>query len=52
VLRSTPLWVEHKGRLYPQLGLSLACMTLGVDLKDVRIANNRMDIPCPDGKLW
>jgi class 3 adenylate cyclase/CHASE2 domain-containing sensor protein len=51
VLRSTPLWVEHKGRLYPQLGLSLACMSLGVDLKDVRISNSRMDIPCLDGKI-
>ncbi|HEV2296329.1 MAG TPA: CHASE2 domain-containing protein [Tepidisphaeraceae bacterium] len=36
VLRSVPLWVEHRGRLVPQAGFALACATLGVDANDPR----------------
>lgn len=50
-VRSLPLWVDHNGYLYPQMGLALACDYLDVDLKDVRIEKNRVIVPTDDGDI-
>jgi class 3 adenylate cyclase/CHASE2 domain-containing sensor protein len=50
VERSVPLWVLYRNRLYPQMGLALACATLGVPLDRLIISNNALTIPVPNGK--
>ena len=37
VVRSVPLWTEHRGWLFPQMGLAMACAQLGADINQVRI---------------
>ena len=44
VLRSIPLGIQHAGRLYPQLGLTLACMMLDVSLDDLQWEPDRIVI--------
>ena len=36
VVRSVPLWISHRGRLFPQAAFALACAELGVDAADPR----------------
>jgi len=50
LLRSIVLFANHEGYLWPQLGLSLACRYLGVDLADLKISKNRIEIPFKDGR--
>ena len=47
VMRAVPLWLEDRGRVYPQFALSLACLTLGVDIRNVVITPNSVHIPRP-----
>lgn len=49
VERSVPLWVLYHGRLYPQMGLALACATLGVPISHLQISDAGLIIPRPDG---
>lgn len=49
VVRGVPLWIEYRGRLYPQFSLALACLTMGVDVKDLIITDHTVIIPKPDG---
>lgn len=48
VVRSVPLWLNYRDHLFPQLGLSLACFMLGVEISDLQIDNNRVVIPRSD----
>src|SRR5690606_7881459 len=50
MVRYMPLWIEHYGRIYPQVGLALACATLGVKIDDVQINPDGVVIPAPDGR--
>jgi class 3 adenylate cyclase/CHASE2 domain-containing sensor protein len=50
--RRIPLFVEHEGRLCPNLGITLACAMLGAELKDVRISKRSVVIPARDGKQY
>ena len=50
VVRNVPMLAEHDGRIYPQLGLSLALRALDVDIRTVRITADRITIPRPDGR--
>jgi class 3 adenylate cyclase/CHASE2 domain-containing sensor protein len=45
VVRSVVLWADNDGYLFPQLGLSLACSFLDVNVQDVRLANDAVVIP-------
>jgi class 3 adenylate cyclase/CHASE2 domain-containing sensor protein len=49
VLRSVPLLVEVEGRVYPQMGLSLAMMLLGTDVSQLTVRDDRVFVPRPDG---
>ena len=51
VVRRVPLLIEDQGHLYPQLGLSLACLMLGVDQTKVTIQPDRIVIPSRDGNV-
>ncbi|MCC7192243.1 MAG: CHASE2 domain-containing protein [Phycisphaeraceae bacterium] len=45
VVRSIPLWAEHRGFLFPQFGLALACAQLNVSPADIRFDQDRITIP-------
>lgn len=47
IVRAIPLWLADRGRMYPQFALSLACLTLGVDVRNVVITPNSVHIPRP-----
>ena len=49
VCRSIPLMLEYDHRLYPQLGLVIACRMLDVDPRDLRLDGEHLIIPKPDG---
>lgn len=49
-IRSIPLVIEYRGRIYPQLALSLACRQLGVDPATVRITADEVVLPVPGEK--
>ena len=49
VVRSVPLWANHRDHLFPQFSLALACAMLDAKLEDVRVSADRVVIPCPDG---
>jgi adenylate cyclase len=49
VTRSLPLFVRYDGRLYPQFALVVACRMLDVDVKTLRITEDAVVIPRPDG---
>ena len=49
VVREAPLWVNHRGWVYPQMGLSLATAFLDVPIQNLQIESNRVIIPKPDG---
>jgi len=44
-VRSIPFWAEHRGWMFPQLGLALACKQLDVSIRDIQFHRNRMIIP-------
>ncbi len=44
VLRDIPLWTEYRGRLYPQMGMVLACMMLHADPREIQIENDHITI--------
>jgi class 3 adenylate cyclase len=46
-VRSVPLLLQSRGRVYPQLALSLACMMYGSDSKDIRLEGDAVVIPRP-----
>jgi class 3 adenylate cyclase/CHASE2 domain-containing sensor protein len=50
-LRSLPLLVEVDSRLYPTLGLALACMMKGVDIHQLRVTNEAIEIPSTNGTM-
>ncbi len=37
ILRRTPLVIEYKGEVYPQIAYKIACDYLGIDLGDIKI---------------
>src|SRR5262249_33288370 len=45
VARYVPLWASNRKFAFPQMGLSLACAMLDVDLKDVQLNPDRVVIP-------
>lgn len=45
VIRSVPLAILHRGRVYPQMDLALACAVLDVDIQQVRLEPRRVVIP-------
>jgi class 3 adenylate cyclase/CHASE2 domain-containing sensor protein len=49
VLSEIPLWVRSGDHVYPQLGLAVALAYMGVDLSNVRISQDAITIPRPDG---
>ncbi len=56
-IRSVPLMLEYEGRMYPQVGLMLASMMLGVSPRDFHYSPDTITIPMagrPDGKggVW
>jgi CHASE2 domain-containing sensor protein/class 3 adenylate cyclase len=56
-IREVPLIVQYEGRMYPQIGLMLASMMLGVSPGDFRFTPDTITIPMtgkPDGKggVW
>ena len=51
VVRSVPLWVNHRDWLFPQMGLSLACAMLDVKVKDVIVRDDSVVIPRPGGEI-
>lgn len=48
VVRNIPLWAEHRGFLFPQFGLALACAQMGVSPADIRIGQDRITIRVKD----
>lgn len=50
VLRSMPLLVNFDGHIVPQVGLSLAMLTLGARPQDLQISSSAVSFKCPDGR--
>jgi CHASE2 domain-containing sensor protein len=50
-VRSVPLFVECDHRLYPQMGLAVACVMLGADPTKVRFEGSTVVIPSPGGAI-
>jgi class 3 adenylate cyclase/CHASE2 domain-containing sensor protein len=48
-VRSVPLFIEHDGRLYPHMGLALACAMTGADLHAMRFDREFVIIPRASG---
>lgn len=48
VVRSVPLWATHRGRMYPQLGMSLACLRLGIPISDIQVHDDYVLLPRGD----
>ncbi|MFW6060628.1 MAG: CHASE2 domain-containing protein [Phycisphaeraceae bacterium] len=54
IVRSLALWRQARGRLYPLLGLKVACDLLDVDLRAVRITDTATILPAarlPTGEV-
>lgn len=51
VVRAVPLWVNLDGRMYPQMGLALACMMLGTDPGQIYVGQDQLTIPLPSGPI-
>jgi class 3 adenylate cyclase len=45
VIRAVPLLMEQDGRVYPQMGLALACRMLDADAHNMRIESDTLVIP-------
>ncbi len=50
VVRGVPLFIQHNGRLVPQMGLALACAQLDADLSRAVLARDQVTIPA-NGRL-
>jgi len=50
-VRSIPLIVEYKGKLYPQFGLAVACVAMGADPKNIRFEKGDAVIPTRNGSI-
>jgi serine phosphatase RsbU (regulator of sigma subunit)/CHASE2 domain-containing sensor protein len=44
-VRRVPLFIEHQGRMYPQISVALAARMLDADIKDFRFTENKVTIP-------
>jgi CHASE2 domain-containing sensor protein len=51
ILRGVPLCVMYEGRIFPQLGLTMACAVRGADLGRISVRPGGITIPCVDGSL-
>jgi class 3 adenylate cyclase len=49
-VRALPLLLAHENRMYPQMGLAMACAALDVDLGSLRVGPDSIGIPLPDGR--
>ncbi|MAE65672.1 MAG: hypothetical protein CMJ18_15495, partial [Phycisphaeraceae bacterium] len=49
VMREVPLCVRHRGRIYPQMALALACMMSGADLERATLEADRLVVARDDG---
>jgi class 3 adenylate cyclase len=49
-VRAVPLFVRHGDRMFPQMGLAMACAQLNVSLDDLRFSDNAVVIPTKDGR--
>ena len=49
-VRMVPLLASHRDWVFTQFGLALACEMLDVDLKKLIVQEERVIIPCPDGR--
>lgn len=50
VVRTVPVVAEFHGRLLPQMGLVLACAALDIDPRSIRVSQDRLVLPLPDGQ--
>ena len=50
-VRSIPLLVENDNRLYPQMGLAIACQMLGVDPARIRVEGSTVVLPRTMGDI-
>jgi len=48
VIRAIPLWVNHGGRLYPQMDLALACLMLDINLQSVAFRPGQVVLKRPN----
>lgn len=48
-VRAIPLFVKNDRRMYPQMGLAMACAHLGVDMSAVRLGPDALVIPATEG---
>lgn len=48
-LRRVPLFMEHEGRMYPHIAVSLAAMMLDADPAQIRFSDREIIIPRPGG---
>jgi Stage II sporulation protein E (SpoIIE)/CHASE2 domain len=44
-VRRVPLFIEHQGRMYPQISVALAARMLDADIKDFRFTESKVTIP-------
>lgn len=51
VLRQVPLLLDVNGRGFPQMGLSLAMVSMGLKPNDLRVTANGIELPRPDGTV-
>jgi class 3 adenylate cyclase/CHASE2 domain-containing sensor protein len=50
VIRTLPLLLEQDGRVYPQMGLALACRMLDADMNSMRVDGETLIVPRQDGR--
>ncbi|MGF1451404.1 MAG: adenylate/guanylate cyclase domain-containing protein, partial [Opitutales bacterium] len=48
-VRNVPLWVRYRGRLYPQIGLTMVCAHLSLDLEATEFSSREIRIPRDNG---
>lgn len=51
IVRTVPLWAVHREWMYPQMGLALACASLDVNPKDVKIRPDAVILTTRDGDI-
>lgn len=50
VVRAVPLFVRHDDRMYPQMGLAMACAQLDVDVSTLRFTADSVIVPGKEGR--
>ncbi len=45
VVRRIPVFIESDGRLFPQMGLAMACVAMGIDIRDVKVSEDGVVLP-------